>query len=231
MNIEQFATCAVLILLVCPAARADVLADYDIKGNSPGTSYIGPVPVNSTADHVTAQAMEVVGVSNISSSGNKSESLGGNSWNSAAFDINDEYIGFSLAPAAGLALDIDAIYFNEAANNPFASGPGAWELRSSLDGFGSVVATGTITSGFQNINSAGFTKITLDSTFDNVSSNIEFRLYGNVTNFGDQWFVTDPSDASTPFTNFTVEGAVVPEPASTALVGLGLAFCLARYRR
>ncbi|MEM0967479.1 MAG: hypothetical protein AAGJ81_15130 [Verrucomicrobiota bacterium] len=197
-------------------ASAVVIADWDIQGNGPGTSYIGPVPLGSTATGVTASTITTVGVSNISSTGNKINSLGGNSWGTTPFDPNDAYVEFMITPDAGITLDLDTLYFNQAPNN-LVGFSAVWELRSSLDGYSSVIATDSINIGFQNINAAAaYDAVVLGSNFDAITSSVTFRLYG--TGFdgsSGQWFIANPTEGD--FSNFTVEGSVIPEPAVTSL--------------
>lgn len=225
----RLATCAAMAAGLASVAHADILVDWDVANSTPaGQSTAGPIPVNSTATDLSASALTTVGVGDVASTGNKKDSLGGQSWNYQAFDIDDEYIGFTITPENGAVFNLGALYFNEAANNTFGA-PAQWQLRSSVDAFASTIASGTITSGFQDIASAGYTVINLPSSFDAVSNAVEFRLYGtDFSTFSNQWFVANPSEG--PYANFTLDGVLVPEPASMALIGLG-GFAMIRRRR
>lgn len=232
MNLTVSAAGLLGVALVAPT-QAEVLVDYDIVGNSPGSSYLGPVAADSTAANISAGTLGTVGVGNVSSGGNKSNSIGGNSWESGGggIQIDTDYLGWSLTVADGFTMDIDAIHFNEAMNNSFSNPPGEWVLRSSLDGFATNAATGLITSGFQDITGTNtYTLINLGPEFDGLTGTVEFRLYAELDGaFSPQWFVSDPTDG--PFTNFTVEGVVIPEPASFALLAAGALCGFARRRR
>ena len=224
---HQFATCAMLGLFA-GATHAAVLVDYDISGGSDGNSYNGPVAVGVLAANVTASSLTTNDIPQVAVTNNKANALGGNNYN----DPPADYFSFTLTPDAGYTLDIDTIHFNEGSNNVPAAST-AWELRSSLDGFSSVIATEAIGAGNEDItDNAAYQQINLGSAFDAVAGPIEFRILAGNANVGFSWqyFIGDPT---LNFDNFTVEGTanVIPEPTTALLVALLSPLALTRRRR
>ncbi len=226
-----------MVVAIASAAHGAVLAEWDITQWS-GDHWNPNVTVTGEDTNVDASGISLVGLSNANSAGgNKASAIGGRSWNSATFSKSDEYLSFTITPTGGAVLDIDTIHLSEAMNNNNLindggpnEGPAEFRLRSSLDNFDTNILTGVITGGFQDINGAStYHALSLGSDFDAIDSTVEFRLYGTgFASFRGQWFIGNPADG--PFDNFTVEGSVIPEPATMALVGLGL-LTIARRRR
>jgi hypothetical protein len=88
---------------------------------------------------------------------------------------------FSLTPLIGYQLDISTFVLRLRRSNtgsPTGSGPTGWSLRSSLDGFATDIATGTMT-----YNYADYT-VNPGTGFLNIYTAITFRLYGYNTTTG-----------------------------------------------
>ena len=80
------------------------------------------------------------------------------------------YFEFTLTPATGYSVSLSAISFGTKST---ATGPQAYTLRSSLDGYTSDIATGTITTG------SWLLKTNTPISFSGTSGTaITFRLYG-----------------------------------------------------
>lgn len=103
-----------------------------------------------------------------------SEYYGENGW--PAGSINTAmYLQFTLVPLPGYQLDVNSIVLTLRRSNtgsPAGSGPTAWSLRSSLDGFATDIASGSMTYTYANYTA------TMGSSFLNLYTAITFRLYG-----------------------------------------------------
>ncbi len=119
-----------------------------------------------------------------------SEYFGENGWPSGALNTG-MYLQFTLAPSAGYQLDISTLVIRLRRSNtgsPAGSGPTAWALRSSLDGFATNIASGTNTHNY-----ADYT-ITPGAAFTNLYTAVTFRLYGyntSVSSGGNSRLVVD----------------------------------------
>jgi trimeric autotransporter adhesin len=134
-------------------------------------------------------------------------------WNSSQLDTTD-YFSFILTPDSGYALSLLSFSYSSTTGG---TGPTGFSLRSSVDGF---------TANIGSPNSSGTTITLTNTSFQSLSSGIEFRLYG--------WGATSGSGAF-GINDFSFSGTLsaVPEPASYAVVaGLGaLAFAWSARRR
>jgi hypothetical protein len=101
------------------------------------------------------------------------EYFGENGWPAGSVN-NNMYLQFSLSPLAGYQLDISSLVLRMRRSNtgsPAGAGPTSWTLRSSLDGFTTDIATGSITHNY-----ADYTVI--PGAFVNIYTTVTFRLYG-----------------------------------------------------
>lgn len=139
--------------------------------------------------------------------------------NPAAAVANNQYFQFSLGPDAGFEMDLQGLSFNAARGG--ASTPRGWVLRSSLDGFGSDIATAEVATANPTLSSFG---VDLSGPqYQDLQSALTFRLYGFAPSTGVGMF----------YDNLMVAGVVsaVPEPSTWLLMALGLAgFWLQRRR-
>lgn len=101
--------------------------------------------------------------------------FGEGGWPSGALDAN-AYLEFSLTPNSGHTLSLISLVMNirrSTTGTAAGSGPNNWSLRSSLDGYTSDIASGTLT-----MNSTPATLVTLPLSFTGLASTVSFRLYG-----------------------------------------------------
>ena len=86
-----------------------------------------------------------------------------------------QYVGFTLIPASGYALNLTTmrIGYNDNGSGTGTAADANWSLRSSLDNYGSDIATWTSNSVF------AASSISLPSQFQSLSANtsVSFRLY------------------------------------------------------
>lgn len=85
------------------------------------------------------------------------------------------YLEFTLTPNAGYTLNLSSLDLNirrSTTGTPSGSGPRAWALRSSLDGFAANIAAQTLSTTPTTVS------IPLGGIYTNLPSSITFRLYG-----------------------------------------------------
>lgn len=153
-----------LLLLAVTGLRAQTIGNWNFNGSITGSA--GIFNTVTTADFSASVPTHAFN--------GGAEYFGENGWPSGT--INSlMYMQFSLAPQAGYQLDISTLVLRLRRSNtgsPAGSGPTGWSLRSSLDGYATNVATGSLTHNY-----ADFT-ITPGAGFTNIYSAITFRLYG-----------------------------------------------------
>lgn len=170
-NISRQAASSIAVVMLLMAmgntATAAVIHSNNIDDAAPSSA--NPF----TAGQTVAANMTATGIGRGSGI---SANSGGNRYNAAGFstgalDLAD-YFTWTLTPNSGFALDFTALSGNWQRSS---TGANNYALRSSLDGFGSNVASGTITG------SGAAVAFNLDlsaAAFNAVTSGIEFRLYG-----------------------------------------------------
>jgi hypothetical protein len=118
------------------------------------------------------------------------EYFGEDGWPSGALDQN-AYLQIPVAPNSGYFLVLNSMTLtmrHSTTGTSAGSGPLTWSLRSSLDGYTSDLATGTLTTSYQNYT------INLPSAFQYTTGTIRFRVYGYnqvTTTGGSNRFVFD----------------------------------------
>lgn len=212
------------------SSQAAVIANYDFEGNV-ATSIINPT--GATAGDVGVGS----GLNLNLGAGAGGDILGGNS-NGFGFTLAttagvpttladafaaDDYITFTVTPDAGNSIEFTTLDFDIRVN-AVANGINEYAVFSSVDGFASTAdafETGAITVAAAT---TAVSQIDL-SGLGPVTSATEFRIYV----YGSS--VTGNSNTGSDYDNIVLQGTVVPEPSSAALLGLGgLAFILRRRR-
>jgi hypothetical protein len=188
-------------------ANANIITENDIDGSIPADI------VTYTAGKIDDPNITASGISRGSglTASSGTDRFNSKSWSTGTIDTSDYYT-FTLDANDGYELNFTSFDYTGAAS---ASGPKAFELRSSLDGFttniGSPTASGT----------------TIDLTaaeFQHITDPIEFRLYGYSATSGSGTFSIN---------DYTFNGTVeaVPEPNTMALLGIGSLLMLASRHR
>ena len=187
MKVIRFALTALAVCATVPASAA-VIYNNPITGSNPNTS--NPYTAGQTvASNLTGSG---VGRGAGATGTNANDRYNANSWNTAAFD-STAYFDWTLTPASGFGIDFTSL---SGAWQRSSTGPSSYSLRSSLDGFVSDIASGTIGGS----GSAAPYNISLAAAaFDAVVAPITFRLYPwGTTNSGGTFSVND----------FSFDGAV-----------------------
>ena len=170
MNARQHFAAIALLLAASAPAGADVISRY----TAPGGSF---APTTAAA-RVTASALNALGsAADLQPGAALPDSVFLQqlvaSPTPAAAVANNQYFQFSAAADPGYALNFSSLTFN--AGKGGSSSPRGWVLRSSLDGFGSTIATADITSIQPTL-----TPYSIDLSgagFQNLASEVTLRLY------------------------------------------------------
>lgn len=186
-----------LLLLTCVVATttnisAQPIGVWNFTGNTNG----------SAGSFNTVGNASFVGVASTAfNAGN--EYYGQNNWPTATTPNPGVYFQFSLTPNAGYSLNISSLVLRMRRSNtgtPSGSGPRAWSLRSSVDGYAADIASGTITHNYANYTvNPGF-------VFATLTSSVTFRLYGYNASVG------AGGNSRLVFDNITVNGLGNPLP-------------------
>jgi len=153
--------CFALLMTTILSAQ---LATWNFEGEVVTPAFVDPT--------VTAgNAVFGTGVGNISfPSGNGStDAFSANAWSQGARDVND-YIEFTITPTSGNLLNLTSIVFSERRSG---TGPSEFEVRSSLDGFSTVLDSGAIPD-----DTAWRTQNADISSLTGIATSISIRIYG-----------------------------------------------------
>jgi len=158
---------------------------------------------------VTTIDASVQSASGITRGGGVAVSTTANSMNSSGWTTNGsidagDYYEFTITPAAGMILNIDTLYLAERRSG---TGIRNFELRSSLDSYGTTIGTAVAVPDDTNTRQQ---VLALGSGFDSVSSAVTFRLYG---------YASEASGGTWRIENNTVKGGLVLEGSTVAPAG------------
>ena len=92
---------------------------------------------------------------------------------------NGQFFHFAVGPELGYTLNLSSLAFD--ATRGGASTPRGWAIRSSLDGYSTTIATGEVPT--QNPTLTNF-NVPLPAAFQNVTSPVDFRIYGYAPSTG-----------------------------------------------
>lgn len=208
-----------------PAVDAAVLAQYTFEQGDPAVFTLDATSTaaNTNATAITASPQGTspdTGVTLISESETPGFRIDVTSSNNGETEAANEnaYFSFTLTPASGFAFDLDSISIDIQRGG--STGTRGGFVRTSLDGFASTV--GSVMSA-----SSAFVVETRDfpdtPTYNNVTEPVTIRVY---TISGGGTF-----SRSVHYDDITVNGSVIPEPASLALAALGGLMIVARPRK
>lgn len=192
--------------VACPnSVFAVVLWTNPITGTDPGNS--NPYTTGQMVDsRITVSG---IGRGSGLSANSGDNRYNANSWGGTSRDATD-YFTFTLTPKAGYEIDLMSFVYSGQRSN---SGPNTFEFRSSKDSFASSIGSPTAT---------GTTISLAASAYQNLTSAIEFRLYG---------WGNSAAGGTFSVNDFTFNGEVAPEPTTTLLFGGSAVGLLAARRR
>lgn len=208
--------------LALSGAHAQVLA-FDAQGFSS--------PVTMEATTIDADLSTTSGLNTLSRTG-VTQSTGANSfnsgsWNLGAFDEADKYISFTLTPEVGFEMTLTSLSY---AINGSNTAPGSGRWGYSIDG-GSFVLQDVFTL----TQPAPSSLETWDFVDFTTSDSVEFRFWAfgaTSINGGTSAAGGNIRIANISGNDLILNGSVVPEPSSMALLGLaGVAFAGYMIRR
>ena len=143
-------------------------------------------------------------------------------WTLDPFRDLTDYYELTLTPTAGFALDLDVLAFTYSRSR---LGPTTLAVYSSLDAFGSAIATNTL-----SIVDVDEVRLFISplAAFQDLTSPVTFRIYGygTIDVSGDlRLGIDDPADPIFFPPNLLIVGdaSPIPEPATFTLLAFGLA--------
>lgn len=228
--------CIAVVALACiaNAASASVIANWNFTAGN-----LNPAATDSNVT-VTPIAVNSSVLLNNSGAASKNWTGGANTvfaaypaaacTSEAATVSAGGYFSFTLTPAAGQTLNLSDLQFDVA--NGANSGAGLYRgyvLRSSLDNYATDLAaadpTGIPTTYVEGATMQHITADLSGASFQGLTSGtpVTFRFYA--------WLTNASGARAVDFDNITVNGGLVPEPASLAMLVLGGLGVLVRRRK
>lgn len=219
-----------IILITTLAAlntHAATLAQYNFTGGSTADS---AAAANITASNVSTSGD--VAISSFSATGFIRSHVTSNTLAGAITDA--DYFEFAITVASGSTMNLSSLSFDHLGSTttgtplPYES---SLSLFSSIDGFTAANVLGTSTETMTTNVGAASTFLATENvslsapSFQNLTGTTTFRIYG----YDNQ---NDNNDILR-LDNIILEGTVtsIPEPSSTALLGLGFSTMLLRRRK
>lgn len=199
------------------SASAGPIVDYNIPQAGGGFTFLTP---SGVAPGITASNLTTTGVNPLTFSNHFYHHL----WNTTV--NTGKYYQNTLNVASGKTLYLDDVSYSVEATQA----PSTFQVRSSLDGFTSIVDS------FTSNGVAVTNRITNLMSLGPISGSVSFRFYATAPNPGQRMGFANhlPGGAGAgsemPGRNIRFSGRVVPEPASWMLTFGGLAGLLGRLR-
>ena len=217
-----------LTALLSASGNGQIILAWDFSGKDGDEETVEATTRNSLISNSEGSAFISRG-DGPTASGND-DRFNSNTWseaNNLASAISDKsYLRFDIAPVAGAEMTFTSLTFDMKRSS---TGPTSFALLSSIDGFSDLAAieTWTLTGATNNDNTADLVT-GLGGKFANLTSNVEFRLYG--------YNAGGPSGSAgigIAGDDLFIEGTVIPEPSTYALIfgGIALGFVVWRKRR
>jgi hypothetical protein len=200
---------ALATLAVANTSFGAVIFTNEITGTNPNTA--NPYTTGQTFDaNITVTG---IGRGAGITGANANDRYNANSWNTVALDPT-AYFTFTLTPNALYEIDYTSFVYTGQASG---TGATSFAFRSNAGGDNFTTNLGTPTATGATINLSG-------PAFQNVTTAIEFRLYG--------WGAS-ASGGTFSVNSFTFNGDVVaiPEPSRALLLGIGGLGLIFRRRR
>ena len=231
MKFQTILLAAASAVIISLPAEAAVLASYDFASNLAATTSAA----NMTAGSFTF-ATGFTTNTGYSSGGNIFARVNATTGSTLAAAITaNNYVTVTVTPDPGFQLNLTSLtvdlgYSLNAASVPSGVGVSlSTSVFSSVGGFTApaVLATQTFTAADQGTTGILYQNINIDLTdpaYQGLSGPLQFRIY----------FYDSNSSLTQPIhrvDNFTLNGAVVPEPSATLLGGLGMLALLRRRRQ
>lgn len=217
------------MLTVSSVQASSILAEWNFNSLAANTDFSGPMSADLSASGVTVGGLtkgagidpfqtRTVGGQNVLKFRND---VGVNT--KALALANDTYGEFSLTAQPGNALNITGFDIKAmSANGPPNFQTRFYFVRYSTDNF----ATFNEIIADTGVSGHGLVSNSVALNLTNLTSTIRFRIYGYNNPSG-----TTSPDRGLQYDDIVVRGAVVPEPGTLAVLGLGLAGLFGMRRR
>jgi hypothetical protein len=221
---KTLATFAV-IALALTTVRADVMDAWDVSGHgSPFDPTLGATTIAPNLS--TAPGLNTLSRTTVNGT-SANNSFNSNNWNTGAFDQNTNYISFTIQPNSGFSVTLTSLDY---AMNGSNTAP-----RAGMWGYSIAGGSFVFQSQFSLLNAAPASLSTWDFSDFTTNQQVEFRFWA----FGTTPIGTG-SASSTGGTvrianiagdDLILNGSVIPEPATVALLGVGLLGVVSFVRR
>ncbi|BBO35601.1 beta strand repeat-containing protein [Lacipirellula parvula] len=209
----RYALAALAALGLAAPATAAVVHSNPITGSNPGL--VSPYTTGQTvAANLSASG---IGHGAGATGTSANDRYAANSWNTTSLD-NTAYFDWTLSPSSGFSIDFASLTGNWQRSS---TGPSSYSLRSSLDGYGADLVTGSIGG---SGTAEAFNLSLASATLNSVVAPITFRLYAwGTTNSGGTFsindFSFDAAIAAVATGNNSVITGPVPQSFGRVMVG------------
>ena len=181
---KAFTVLVIVGIWMSTDARAQTAASWSFPGGSAASTTTG---ANLTASSVTMGPDITGGAQN-----SGGDFFGQDGWPATTTIDPNAYMQFVISPNSGYYLVLNTITLmlrHSTLGSSAGSGPTSWALKSSLDNYTSVIASGTLTIAYQTF------PVALPVAFQGIAAGaVTFRLYGYneiMSTGGSNRFVTD----------------------------------------